>query len=188
MIKKNQHLLNFLNAFTDFILIIASYYASLSIRFDVLNGAQSNPLLDSRFAFVAVLYSIVIVMVYAIAHLYKPKRLKQVGFDNVRVFLINGIGSFALLAIFFIFREMNVSRLTIFIFWILSSLFVCIKRTAVFTVLRYFRKKGYNIKHVIVIGNGRLARQYIREIRANTQLGIRVDGYVSAVPKQRTHL
>ena len=183
LIKKNQHLLNFLNAFTDFILIIASYYTSLSIRFDVLNGAQSNPLLDSRFAFMAVLYSIVIVMVYAIAHLYKPKRLKQVGFDNVRVFLINGIGSFALLAIFFIFREMNVSRLTIFIFWILSSLFVCIKRTAVFTVLRYFRKKGYNIKHVIVIGNGRLARQYIREIRANTQLGIRVDGYVSAVPK-----
>ncbi len=184
MIKKNQHLLNFLNVFSDFVLIIASYYASLSIRFDVLNGSQANPLLDSRFAFVAVLYSIVNVMAYAIAHLYRPKRLKQVGFENIRVFLINGIGAFALLAIFFIFHMMNVSRLAIFFFWLLSSLFVSIKRTFVFIILRYCRKKGYNIKHVIVIGNGRLAKQYIKEINANTQLGIRVDGYVSAVRKE----
>ena len=184
MIRKNQHLLNFLNVFSDFILIIASYYASLGIRFEVLNGSQANPLLDSRFAFVAVLYSIVIVMVYAMAHLYRPKRLKQVGFDNIRVFLINGIGSFGLLSVFFIFKMMNVSRLAIFFFWLLSSLFVSIKRTAVYTILRYYRKKGYNIKHVIVIGNGQLAKQYIREIKANMQLGIRVEGFVSAVRKE----
>ncbi|MBQ7487116.1 MAG: undecaprenyl-phosphate glucose phosphotransferase [Clostridia bacterium] len=184
MIKKNQGFLNFLNAFSDAALILISYFVSLGIRFEVLNGYSGNPLRDSRFAIVAVLYSIGIVITYAAAHLYKPKRLKRVGIDNIRVFIINGIGSFILMAFFFIFRLLDVSRLTIFIFWMLSSVFVSVKRTTVFAVLRYFRSKGYNLKHVVVVGNGRLAQQYIRSIRANTQLGIRVDGYVSGVPKK----
>ena len=184
MIKKNQGILNFLNAFSDAVLILVSYYVSLSIRFDVMNGSKANPLKDPRFGIVAVIYSIMVVIVYAAAHLYMPKRLKRVGIDNIRVFIINGIGSFVLMAFFFIFRILDVSRLTIFIFWILSSVFVSVKRTAVYAMLRYFRSKGYNLKHVVVVGNGRLAQQYIKAIEGNTQLGIRVEGYVSGVPKK----
>ena len=172
-----------LNVLTDIGLIFIAYFVSISLRFDLLNGIVSVHMRDARFVAVAFFYSIAVVIVYAFCHLYTPKRFQRIGQDDLRIIIINGIGSLALLAVFFIFRIIDVSRGAIFLFWIISSAFVIIKRTIVYSILQYARKKGYNLKHVIVIGNGVLAKQYIAEIKRNPQLGICVDGYVSAVSK-----
>lgn len=172
-----------LNALTDIGLIFMAYFVSISLRFDVLDGIVSIHMRDARFAAIALLYSIVMVIVYAFCHLYTPKRFQRIGQDDLLIIVINGLGSLALLAIFFVFRIIDVSRIAIFLFWIISSIFIIIKRTIVYSILQYARTKGYNLKHVIVIGNGVLAKQYIAEIKKNPQLGICVDGYVSGVSK-----
>ena len=45
-------------------------------------------------------------------------------------------------------------------------------------VLSRFRGKGYNLKHVLVIGTGKLARQYRQDIEAEPALGFHIKGFI----------
>ena len=79
----------------------------------------------------------------------------------------------------YVTRLVDVSRLANVFFWFFSSLFVIFKRVAIRAVLRYYRKLGYNQKHVIVVGNGHFAHQYVQDVKDHPQMGFTVDGYVS---------
>lgn len=46
-------------------------------------------------------------------------------------------------------------------------------------LLRYYRQKGYNLKHVLIVGAGPMARRYLDKIRADKELGYHPMGYVS---------
>ena len=45
-------------------------------------------------------------------------------------------------------------------------------------VLRRFRGNGYNLKHVVVIGTGKLAKQYRDDIAKEAELGFHIIGFV----------
>ena len=49
--------------------------------------------------------------------------------------------------------------------------------------VKHLRKIGYNQKHVVIVGNGRHAYQYIDDVTNNPQVGVIVDGYVSKYQK-----
>ena len=46
-------------------------------------------------------------------------------------------------------------------------------------LLRYFRQKGYNLKHVILIGSSPMARRCAGEMRGDRELGYHVVGYIA---------
>ena len=46
-------------------------------------------------------------------------------------------------------------------------------------LLRYYRQRGYNLKHVLIVGTGPMARRYLNKIRTNKELGYQAMGYVS---------
>ena len=48
-------------------------------------------------------------------------------------------------------------------------------------VLHYYRKQGYNLRHVAIVGNGKSALQYKKDIKKNPQYGYRIAGYFSKV-------
>lgn len=75
------------------------------------------------------------------------------------------------------------SRLALFFFWALSSASILGKRACVRAVLRHYRKLGYNQKHVVVVGNGHFAHQYVQDVKANPHMGFTVDGYLSRAPR-----
>lgn len=180
MIRKNQKLINLFNILSDAGLLFASYYAALALRFEVLNGSESVlPLHGQMYLAVAAGYSIVLVLVYICFHMYGSYRFKEPGSEIVTILLINGVGVLALMALLYFTRLVNFSRLAIFFLWLFSSLFIIAKRTAVRAILRYYRKLGYNQKHVILVGSGHFARQYAQDIQENPQMGFTVDGYVS---------
>ena len=70
-------------------------------------------------------------------------------------------------------------------FWLLSSSFVIAKRLVVRALLKHYRKLGYNQKHVVVVGNGHFAQQYIQDVRNNPHMGFTVDGYLSEIQKKK---
>lgn len=89
----------------------------------------------------------------------------------------------ALMALLYLTRVVDFSRIAIAIYYVLSSTLLIIKRVLVYGILRYRRKKGYNRKHVIIVGNGNHARQYVQSIKNNPDLGYTIDGYVSRVER-----
>ena len=99
------------------------------------------------------------------------------------IFTVNAVGVSVLTALSYVTRFADFSRLAIFMFFTFSTLFVSAKRIGVRAILRHYRKLGYNQKHVIVVGNGHFAQQYIEDIQKHPHLGFTVDGYVSRVQR-----
>lgn len=180
MIRKNQNLLNATNMLLDGILIFASYLAATYIRFDLLYG--HTPALelgwDRPLLLVAGLYSVVIVLSFYAFKLYGSYRFQSQSRELTAICSINAMGVFVVTGILYITKVTDFSRLAIFLFFVLSIASVSLKRICLRTLLRHLRKRGYNQKHVIVVGNGHFARQYIEDVKKAPHLGFVVDGYV----------
>ena len=183
VIKRNQRLLNGFNAMSDAALIFLSYYASLFLRFDLMDGFVSIDMSASRFALIALVYSLAVTFVFYLLGLYSTHRVRRRRNEYALVLLASGVGVLALMTAFFLMRVMDASRVMMLLFWLVSSGLIIAKRAAVHAVLRHYRSRGYNQKHVIVVGNGHLAQQYIADIARNPQLGFHFGGYVSMVEK-----
>lgn len=181
MIKKNQRILNTVNVFLDWLLLFAAYPLAIYIRYDLLHGHRSLEPLTKTYLIIVALFCVVIVIAYAACHMYSSLRFKRPGGEITAVIFINGIGVLAFMAFLSVTRVVDYSRLAMLFFWLMSSLLVSAKRIATKLVLQHYRTKGYNQKHVVVIGNGDIARQYVKNVEDNPQMGFTVDGYISAV-------
>ena len=183
MIKKNQSKINFLNAFLDFILITVSAFAAMTLRFEVLNGVVTISYTSSTFALGTILYSILMVGMYYISGLYAPFRFKRVGVDYLKIVILNLFGTLLVMAMFYILRIADISRWALALFWGISSILVIVKYVIVRAIVKKYRAKGYNQKHFVIIGNGKMAKKFMENIEGNPQLGVTIDGYISEVQK-----
>lgn len=181
MIQRNQRLLNTINRMLDVMLLIVAYMASTYIRFDSMYG--DAPALGSvwnpQYFLAAILYAFLLVFIYHFLHLYAPMRTTSFGRDVIRVIWGNFLGITFLTAFLYVTRITDFSRIAIALFAVFATVLILGKRLVVRTTLHYFRRKGYNLKHIILVGNGGLARGYVSSIENNPQYGYTLDGYVS---------
>ena len=70
----------------------------------------------------------------------------------------------------------NISRGFLGLFTVINILLCTAVRMSIAYVLRVARKKGYNLKHVILVGYSRAAEAYIDRIFANPQWGYYIHG------------
>lgn len=181
MIRKNQRLINGLNLLSDLFLVFTAYFAALLTKFILLEN-HTGPIVwlsEPVYWVVAFAYSTLIVLVYYLAGLYGSYRFKQMGSEALTILFINGIGVLSLMALMYLVRMSEFSRVALFLFWLYISLLVLVKRTFTRALLRHYRKLGYNQKHVVVVGSGHFAHQYIEDVKRNPHMGFTVDGYVS---------
>ena len=61
-------------------------------------------------------------------------------------------------------------------FFLINIIATTICRTMIRNLLLYFRKKGYNLKYMLLVGYSRAAEEYITRINANPQWGYVVRG------------
>ncbi len=179
MIKRNQKLINILNMLSDGMIIFLSYYIALFIRFVVLGGKSSLLLWKFPYSMYRLVFSAGAVFVYYALGMYGSFRFKKVGSENISILSINGVLTVMFMAFLFVIRLEDFSRGVLFLYWAVSSLAIILKRAFVRKTLHYFRKRGYNQKHVIIIGGGATAAGYVRDIRSRPHLGITIDGHVS---------
>src|SRR5690606_14576357 len=76
-------------------------------------------------------------------------------------------------------RDVRYSRATL-VFWVAFAIvMVSLARVGSRVFMRGLRARGYNLRHVIVVGTGRLSAHVIETIHRESALGLRVAGRVS---------
>ena len=179
MIKRWQKKLNFINRLLDILLLFISYFIAIYIWLILIRNAPSNIALTLTNAkWFALALSAFIVFLYQIVGLYDSVRAKPFGHDVRRVLLVNAIATILVAALLFIFRLEDYSRGTLAMFYILSCIAILCKRALMRFVLSYYRRKGFNLKHVILIGSGVLATKYTETIQKYPRFGFVIDGYI----------
>jgi exopolysaccharide biosynthesis polyprenyl glycosylphosphotransferase len=77
---------------------------------------------------------------------------------------------------FYLFKANNQFISFLFLFFGLNLLFLLTFRKTSDSFLRYIRKKGYNLKKILVIGTGKPALDFIKEIKIHPEWGYKILG------------
>ena len=112
-------------------------------------------------------------------HLYRPRRIYRFYkefFDVVKCLTITFI---ILIAIIYIFKRFEFSRLAFFYSWLMGILGLFSVRFFTRKTLRLLRKRGYNQRFALITGTGELAQKVLRKIEFYPELGIQVIGFLT---------
>ncbi len=176
MIKDNQRYLNRLHVVVDAVVTIISYIAAWWLRIVVFQKPGEGTL-EPKIYFAALLIIVPLyVAMYSALNLYKSKRYssaKREFFDIIRA---NLIGLLIFFVALYIINEPNFSRSVVFIFCIINVVLTILVRNGIRVFLRQIRKKGYNVKYIVLVGYSRAAEEYVDRILANPQWGYVVRG------------
>ncbi len=179
MIKENQTLLNRLNVISDGFIILLSFPLAFWLRFYVLkDGVISIPF--ASYVTMGVVFMLVQLFTFAAFGLYQSFRRKRLRIELPRLWMACLLDLALLLSWLYLRHWDHYSRETIGISFLLSIGTLTVKRYVLRRSLRYFRQKGYNLKHVILIGSSPMARRCAGEMRNDRELGYHVVGYVAS--------
>lgn len=185
MIKQNQRILNVINLVSDAGLTCLSYFLAISFRFDLLDGSWSVDLHSVHMLRLVIVYCLVQVVVFYMMRVYVPQRYNRAGREILAIITGNAVCMLALVAWLYVLRMGDVARIMLAAFYVISSGLIILKHLLVRKVLVYFRKAGFNLKHVILIGSGYQAHQYAENIRMNPQMGFHLEGYIGTESDDR---
>ena len=180
MIKRNQEYISHISALVDFVLVFVSYIFSAWFRLKVLNGWWRNQGLSRPMIVASLFYAAGLLLMLAALGFYSSDRIRELSWKLSTLFAATTLSIFIVTAFIFVFKIEDVSRGIIAIFYFLTLFVLGAKQVITRLVLNQLRSSGYNIRHVILIGLGQLAKQYREDLENEPELGIQIEKMVSA--------
>ena len=120
-------------------------------------------------------------LLYYAFNLYTPKRAQGRRLELSNIIMANTVGILIVFAGFFLVlsyteEAKNFSRSMFAYFYIFNIVLEEVERLVVRGFLRSIRRRGYNQKHILLVGYSKAAEQYIDRIKQNPQWGYNIRG------------
>ncbi len=184
MLKRHSQFIESLMLIADLLVISASWLGSYYFRF------YWGPVLvyrDIPDVHPYLLLLGLIIIVWGIAFkafgLYRPKRISSRLAEVRDIAKACTLAVLILIAATFFLKQFEFSRVVILYFWVFSIVSASLVRSTFREVLRVTRRRGYNLRHVLIVGEGVLARQVVERIRVRPELGLRISGLLTGDPE-----
>lgn len=178
MIKENQNLLNKFNAFSDIIILFLSMILAYVIRFHIFTSDTDYIRLITYIQF-SIIITPINLIVFNFFNLYHSFRTTTFIKECTQIIKANTILTAVLLSLLFVFRLVNISRWVLIVFYFVNITLIVTKRFILREILSKYRSKGLNLKHVIIVGGGEVASEYLDVIKTNRSYGYNYSGYVA---------
>jgi len=181
MIKDNQKRLNRLHVLIDALVITAAYILSWYIIIGSGWFRAANEVLGPEiYLGVLVIIVPVYLLLYTIFHLFTPKRVQGRRQEFANIFKANLIGLMLFGMVLYLGGKnpyfQHFSRMLVVFFFGANIVAETVERNFIRICLRSIRSKGYNQKHVLLIGYSRAAESYIDRVKANPEWGYQIRG------------
>ena len=159
----------------DAFVIIIAYFIAWIIKFLFLD--ESIGALPFRVYAAAILPIVpAYLLLYYLFSLYTPKRVQGRRLEMWNIVKANTVGIAFILGVLYLIKMMHFSRELLAIFYFVNILLETGLRNLIRYFLRSMRKKGYNLKHILLVGYSHAAEEYIDRIIANPQWGYKIRG------------
>jgi len=172
VIKSNQKYFNRLHVVLDAIIIAASYGLSWGIKFYDDGRTMMNHMYIVGLICIIPMYLIL----YLIFNVYSPKRVQTIKEEISNIIKSNTVGLVIFIMALYMLHQPHFSRQMMFIFYIINNTAEIIFRNLIRWGLRKIRNRGFNQKHILLVGYSRAAEGYIDRIKANPQWGYHIMG------------
>lgn len=176
MIKDNQRYFNRLHVLVDALIIASSYLLAYFIQIKLLTDKTAGVLPIEVYMLALLLLVPGMLLLYFAFNLYSPKRVQGRRLELGNVIKANALGVLIFMSVNMLIKQLDFSRGVIFTFFGLNILFEAIARLIIRNILRDIRRRGMNLKHILLVGYGNSAKEYIDRIIENPEWGYNVTG------------
>lgn len=178
MIKDNQKNFNRLRLIIDALIAVGTYFLAWYIKFESFFAvADEVGRLSNEYYFSALWFIVLgFLFLYYFFDTYTPKRGHRFSGEVGGIFKANIFGAAIILIVLQLIKQPDFSRSMIFIFVALNTFAVTLVHFFLQKILGTLRKKGYNVKYVLLVGYSRTTEEYIKRIFSNPQWGYYIRG------------
>ena len=181
MLKKHSKFFETLVLLLDWITLSCSWILAYLLRFYYL---PVIPVSKGIPPFITYLTLLVIMLplwyiVFKAFGLYRPRRISSKIAEGMNIATATSIAIVILVTLTFFVRQYEFSRLTFLYFWINCVIFLSIERILFRELLRFIRKRGYNLRHALIVGTGSLGQDVTDRVHGHPELGIKIRGFLS---------
>lgn len=186
MIKDNQRFLNNLHVLLDVLIICASYALAWLLTIVAPIFPAGHGVLPPQVYFAALIPIVpAYLLLYWAFHLYEPKRTHSKRAELWHICQACAVGLMLLTSILFAFRRSgyfgNFSTRMLVAFSIIDITLTTTERFGIRYILSRLRRKGFNQKHVMLVGFSDASDQFIDACRRNPDWGYHIYGIVDDI-------
>lgn len=176
MIKDNQRFFNRMHVVIDGFVTAFTYVLAWFIQFQFFASDEAGKLpLEKYMSALGVLVPGLLLLYYAF-NLYTPKRVQGRRLELGNIIKANSIALAVFFTVAYMRHEEHYSRNMLFMFYCMNIVLETVVRNIIRMLLMNIRRKGMNLKHIILVGYSRAAEQYIDRIKSNPQWGYLIRG------------
>ena len=180
MLKKHSEFFKSLLFLFDLSMIAAAWLGAYGLRF----GGWPVPVYHDIPPLQAYLFLGVFILpiwgaIFKGMQLYRPRRvsshLREVG-DILKA---STLATLVLMVIAYFLKEPEFSRVVFVYFWSLSSVGLICSRLIFRELLRVVRRRGYNLRHILIVGTEHVGQALRQQIGQHPELGLRIVGFLT---------
>jgi len=188
MLKQRSQLFEFLFVSADLLVVSAAWIFAYWIRFETefVPADKGVPSFQNYYSMLFFIW-LIWAFVFKRTGLYRPMRGAK---PRKEIWLLLNANSLALVVFIsatYLFREKSVpfSRLVFLYFGFFATAGTILLRSLLRYTLREVRRRGYNLRYMLIVGAGQLAGDVASRIRKHRELGIQVVGCLSKDGNER---
>ncbi len=178
MLRQHSQFFKSLMVLSDLFSLSLAWWAAYGLRFSALRyfPPESHDFADY---FVAWLFVLAIWgTVFEIFDLYRPRRVTTRWREVVDLFKGSLLALLIFLGLIFLIRNLVLSRLVVVFYWTLALVLLNVSHFSVRQTLRVLRRRGFNLRHILVIGTRPEAQRVVQTLERHQQLGLQLRGIV----------
>ena len=176
MLRKHNEFFKSLVRLNDIFFLSLAWWLAYALRFNTTLFPPSENYLFRHYVIAWLIILLTWGAVLETLNFYRPRRLSTHGREMID--LINGsaLALLIFLGALFLIRELVLSRVVVIVFWFASLIFLYTSHIAVRQGLRSLRRRGYNLRHMAVVGTAVQCRQLIEKLKLYRHLGYEIAG------------
>lgn len=186
MLKRHSQLFIKLFILNDLVVNSLSFLLAYYIRFHTDLFPPVSDITPSIQVYLPFLLYINVIwlIVFKENKLYEPKRGSSRVNEFITIIKSVTISVIIFTGILFFYRGNSYSRLVVFNLWVINIILLQISRTFVRSYLSWLRSRGYNLRHIIIVGAGDVGKQLAAKIKSHSALGYNVVGFLDDLPSK----
>jgi Undecaprenyl-phosphate glucose phosphotransferase len=185
MFKTHEATFSFLQRLIDALIVSASWFIAYQLRFNLMTGGEIG--LGLFFLKLTPLLILLSFYFFRKNGLYNSQRFTSRFVEIAAVLRANSYAAIAFVILLYFFAPERVSRITLLNYYLVSSFSLVALRISIRNILRAMRRKGYNLRHYIIVGDGPQLYEFIDKIKQFKDSGIRLAAWIDA-GENTTHL
>lgn len=150
---------------------VFAYY----IRFHLMHHVQIDT--NWQVLFIGVANLLLVLLFYSHNHLYTSQRYFSWHREIFAIVKSHLQAVASLVVILYFFYPSGLSRIMISIYVVLVVVFSLIARLTIKAVLIRLRRRGLNLRHVILMGENNSIREYAKQITRTPEFGVKIRGW-----------